>query len=51
MKFVQHPVLIKKEIISSTVIAPAEFHPSVVKNVILKVASHRIRFTYQTVNG
>jgi len=34
MKFVQHPVLIKKEIIAFTVIALAEYHPPVVKNLV-----------------
>jgi len=41
MKFVQHPVLIKKEIISFTVIAPGEFHPPVVKNVVLTLFQWR----------
>jgi len=36
MKFAQHPVRIKKEITSFTVIATAVFHPPVVKNVVLK---------------
>jgi len=35
MKFVQQPIWMKKEIISFTVIAPAEFHPPAVKNVVL----------------
>jgi len=35
MKFVQYPVWIKKEIISFAVIAPAEVHLPIVKNVVL----------------
>jgi len=42
MKFVQHPVWIKKEIISFAVIAPAEFHPLVVKNVVLTLFQGRV---------
>jgi len=41
MKHVQHPEWIKKEIISFTVIAPAEFPPLVVKNVVLTLFQGR----------
>ena len=37
----QHPEWIKKEIISFTVIAPAEFPPLVVKNVVLTLFQGR----------
>jgi len=42
MKFVQQSVSIKKEIISYTAIAPAEFHPPVVKNVVLALFQVRV---------
>jgi len=35
MRFAQIPVWIKKEIISFTVVASAEFHPPIVKSVVL----------------
>jgi len=41
MKFVQHSVRIKKEIIAFIVIALAEFHPLVVKNVVLTLFQGR----------
>jgi len=37
----QHPVWLKKEIISFTVIAPDEFQPSGVKNVVLTLFQGR----------
>jgi len=40
MKFVQHQVWIK-ETTSFTVIAPAEFHPPVVKSVVLTLFQGR----------
>ena len=45
MKFAQHPVWIKKEIIPFTTIAPAEFHPPVVKNMFLTLFQGR--FSYE----